>query len=206
MSAPRSARRLAVIAAHAENMTIGRGGGLPWSIKPDFDRFLHLVTVADNIDCVMGRHVFDELTAMKKMPLTGGENVVISSSMAQPPGRELPDRVTVLPSVEAFLSRPAGPNLSYVLGGSRIYSSLMPHASLLRLTHIHAPYDGDTFFPAYDLKEWAEVFRRDEVRVRDRKSGAEVDLTFIDYIRPGSEIKLAQDMSSANQPSTRSQD
>jgi dihydrofolate reductase len=131
----------------------------------------------------MGRHVFEELSAMKKMPLTGGENVVVSASLAQSPSAALPDRVTILPSIATFLDRPVGPNLSYVLGGSGIYKALLPHASLLRLTLIHTPYDGDTFFPSYDLKDWAEIYRQDEVRVRDGKSGFEVTLSFVDLTR-----------------------
>ena len=44
-----------------------------------------------------------------------------------------------------------------VIGGSEIYRLALPFASRLYITHIDKIYDGDTWFPKFDLKDWSVV-------------------------------------------------
>ena len=46
-----------------------------------------------------------------------------------------------------------------VLGGGRIYAAMMPSATELDITHVHASPAGDVFFPTIDAGVWHEVER-----------------------------------------------
>ena len=49
-----------------------------------------------------------------------------------------------------------------VIGGSEIYQLALPFASRLYITHIDKIYDGDTWFPKFDLKDWSVVKSSDK--------------------------------------------
>ena len=73
----------------------------------------------------------------------------------------------------------------YVLGGESIYSEAMPRAGFMRLTEIHRDYEGEVHFPGYQPcdGQWVQCARQD-TRCLDKKSGEEVDISFVDYARP----------------------
>jgi dihydrofolate reductase len=48
-----------------------------------------------------------------------------------------------------------------VIGGGDIFSALMPFASRLEITHVHASPDGDSFFPEIDPQQWEQRSRRE---------------------------------------------
>jgi dihydrofolate reductase len=41
-----------------------------------------------------------------------------------------------------------------VIGGSKIYAQFLPVATRLYLTTIHDEYEGNVYFPTFDLKDW----------------------------------------------------
>jgi dihydrofolate reductase len=46
-----------------------------------------------------------------------------------------------------------------VIGGSEIYNLMMPFTSRVYLTEIEEAFEGDTYFPELDMKEFKEVSR-----------------------------------------------
>ena len=126
--------RLALIAAVARNLVIGRDGRLPWHIPEDLKRFKRLTT---GHTVLMGRKTFDALGR----PLANRRNVVLSR-------RKFDGMETYVSSPEA-LDALAHEETVFVLGGGEIYSQMLEKADLLYLTEIEQDYEGDAHFPAY---------------------------------------------------------
>ncbi|MCK7534285.1 MAG: dihydrofolate reductase [Marinilabiliales bacterium] len=49
----------------------------------------------------------------------------------------------------------------FIIGGGKIYEQAMPIADRIYLTKIHHSFEGDTFFPEINMKEWTELSRQD---------------------------------------------
>jgi len=144
---------LVLIAAVAENGVIGRDGGMPWRLKSDLRHFRAL-TLGKPV--VMGRRTFHSLPG----PLKGRTNIVLSRDPAfAAPG------IVVAPDLDRGLEVARGDALRrgasaiMVIGGSHLFSTLMPRADRLEITTVHARPDGDTHFPAIEARQWHEVAR-----------------------------------------------
>ncbi len=48
-----------------------------------------------------------------------------------------------------------------VMGGAQVYARTLDMADRLYMTLIHARFEGDTYFPAFDRSCWRECFRED---------------------------------------------
>jgi dihydrofolate reductase len=44
-----------------------------------------------------------------------------------------------------------------VIGGAEVFAMALPLASRIYLTRIHGRFNGDTYFPAFDRREWRAV-------------------------------------------------
>ena len=146
---------LTLIAAVAKNGVIGKDNRLPWHLPADLRHFKALTT---GHAVIMGRKTWESLPE-KFRPLPGRQNIVVTrnatyaASGATVAG-SLPDAVAAAAGEEAF-----------VIGGAELYQVALPLADRLQLTEIDAEFDGDTWFPARDLRQWREVTRdmhRDE--------------------------------------------
>lgn len=142
---------LALIAAHDDNLVIGKDGDLPWHIPEDLRYFMRKTK---GHPLVMGRRTWESIGAV---PLKGRENIVISRS-----GKW--DSATVYSSLDKALDALKDRDLVYIGGGSGIYEATLPIADLLVLTHVNGTHEGDTYFPEYrnDIGTlWCEIFRED---------------------------------------------
>ena len=163
--------RVSLIAAVAENGTIGRDGGLPWHLPDDLKRFRALTT---GHHVIMGRRTFESIGR----PLPRRTSLVISRdpSLRIEGGR-------VLPSVGAALdqARAAGEDEAFVVGGSSIYAAALPIADRLYLTRVAARVDGDAFFPPIDEADWSERSR--EAHAADDRHAHAFALVVFDRVR-----------------------
>ena len=131
--------RIVIIAAVAEDGTIGNAGRIPWHISDDLKRFKRL-TMGHPV--IMGRKTFESI------------------------GRELPGRRNIIlgrqqcPSLEAAL-KSCGDETVFIIGGAEVYRAALPIADTLLLTHVKHPGGGDTKFPDYDRSRWREVAREE---------------------------------------------
>jgi dihydrofolate reductase len=142
---------LALIAAHDDNLLIGKDGDLPWHIPADLKYFMKKTK---GHPLVMGRRTWESIGSM---PLKDRENIVISRS-----GKW--DNATVFKSLDAALESLKDKDLVYIGGGSGIYMDTLPIADRLVLTHVHGSHEGDTYFPEYRDEigsVWEETFRED---------------------------------------------
>jgi dihydrofolate reductase len=138
--------KIVIIAALAQNGTIGDAGKIPWHISDDLKRFKRL-TLGHPI--IMGRKTYESLGK----PLPGRRNLVLT-------------RQTPIPGVECFASLDAaltacGNETVFIIGGAEIYRQALPLAHTLMLTHVHRPVPGDTRFPDFDRAQWRELTRED---------------------------------------------
>lgn len=162
--------RMSIVVAQAENRAIGVDGGMPWHLGGDLRRFKAL-TMGHPI--VMGRRTWESLP---KHPLAGRRNIVLSQSEGfSPEGAEVARSVNDLLRMVKDCDDEV-----FIIGGGRLYSLLMPWASRLYVTWVHAEYkQADTFFPVIDLSEFTLVHQSE--RTLDEASGLEY--SFAEYDR-----------------------
>lgn len=144
-----------LVVAIAENSVIGRDGGLPWRLSSDLKRF-KADTLGNPI--IMGRKTFDSIGK----PLPGRLNIVVTRNVdGAAEGVEraasLADAIALARDRARFM--PEAREIS-IIGGGQVYAEALPLADRLRVTHILAEPDGDTFFPPIDPEIWQAVHRQ----------------------------------------------
>jgi dihydrofolate reductase len=162
-----------IVAAVAENGTIGRDNALPWRLKSDMAHFRAL-TIGKPV--VLGRKTFASIGK----PFAGRTTIVISRDQNfSAPG------IVVAPNLESALATARGDALRrnasaiIVAGGADIYAQALPLATRLVITEVRKRVDGDARFPAIDSKLWREITRSEQ------KAGPEdeAELAFVTYQR-----------------------
>lgn len=164
---PSAARRVALVAAVADNGVIGSGGRLPWHLPDDLERFRALTT---GHAIVMGRRTWESIGR----PLPGRQNIVVTRR------REFAAPGCVLAhSLAEAIGLATLPDPVCVIGGEALYRDALPLAEELHLTEIHRDFAGDARFPDYDRGRWHETSR--ERRRLDGNGGFAYD--FVSYSR-----------------------
>ena len=145
--------RISIIAAVAQNGTIGLNGGMPWHISADL-RYFKEITIGAPI--IMGRKTYDSIGRA----LPGRANIVITRN----PEYSLIDALVVndldsgVRRALALAEINGDPEI-FVIGGSEIYLHTIEKADRLYLTEIDADYLGDAFFPDLEDEIWEETSR-----------------------------------------------
>src|SRR5699024_5802846 len=87
--------------------------------------------------------------------LPGRLNVVITRNEAY----EVPEGVERYTSIEEALDSLEArfEEEIMVIGGAEIFNRTIDRADKMYITKIDHTYEGDTFFPAYDLEDWTEI-------------------------------------------------
>jgi len=89
-------------------------------------------------------------------PLPGRKNIVVSRD----PGYSSPG-CSVVHSIEQALAHTQAAAEVMIIGGAALYAETLPRAQRIYLTEVHAEFDGDIHFPAYDRTAWRERERVD---------------------------------------------
>ncbi|MBS1682668.1 MAG: dihydrofolate reductase [Bacteroidetes bacterium] len=144
--------KISIIAAVAQNRTIGKANDLPWRLPDDMKYFMQ-TTQGHHV--VMGRKNYQSLPEKFK-PLPNRTNIVISrqknfSAQGCIVVNDLPTAVS--------LSKQNNETELFIIGGAEIYSLALPITDKLFLTEIKAEIEGDTFFPAFEKNAWQEISR-----------------------------------------------
>jgi dihydrofolate reductase len=149
----KSAIEIVLIVAVADNGVIGAGGGFPWRLKSDMQRFKAL-TIGKPV--VMGRKTFQSL----RRPLPGRTNIVVTRDAGfRSPGAVV---TTSLSNARAIATGDALRRLAteiVVIGGAEIYALSMDIADRLEITEVHARPEGDTRLAAIVPADWEEIAR-----------------------------------------------
>jgi len=139
--------KVSIAVAVSENGCIGSDGRLPWHYKEDLDWFRHL-TMGNPI--IMGRKTFESIG---KKPLKGRRNVVLTSD---PEMAHYGVTVVSQPFTSTILqaaNQDEEARECFVIGGSAVYSLMMPVVNTMYVTKIPQKYDGDTFFESWPISE-----------------------------------------------------
>jgi dihydrofolate reductase len=134
--------RVSLIAAMDRNRLIGKGNQLPWHLPADF---AHFKSVTMGKPIIMGRKTFESIGRA----LPGRQNIVLSREQSFAAenidiARDFDQALALAPSAEEIM----------VIGGSTIYQLALPRAQRIYLTVVEAEFEGDAWFPDFDMSEW----------------------------------------------------
>lgn len=138
-----------LIAAIAEDGTIGDQGGIPWHHPEDLQ---HFKETTDGHIVIMGRKTWDSLPP-SKLP---GRSVIVMTRSVVPEGLEgcVASFANPLLAIE-YAKAVAGPDQKvFVAGGAQIYEALLPHCTHMIITEIPGEPDGDTTFSVAMRPGW----------------------------------------------------
>ncbi len=159
---------LKAIVAYAENKVIGKNNDLIWHLPNDLKHFKKH-TAGKTI--IMGRKTWDSLGGR---PLPNRRHIVITRSKdfhAQ--GAE------VTHSLEDAIQLAHHENEVYIVGGAQIYSLSMPLIDVLEITEVHAAFDGDAYFPAFNAADFDLISKQ----FHPKDDGHQFSFTFKTLVR-----------------------
>jgi dihydrofolate reductase len=153
---------IALVVALGDNGALGKDGGLPWRSQSTDLRYFRKVTLGKPI--IMGRRTFESLGRVLDQRL----NIVLSRDRTY-----LVPGAIVAPSLDAGLeiarraAQEAGVSEIMVIGGDDVFREVLPLASRIYLTEVHAAPEADTWF-SFDRRAWRELSReRHEAGLKD---------------------------------------
>ena len=167
-------KEICLIAAMANNGVIGYKGNMPWPrIPEDMGRFRGLTK---GHPVIMGRKTYDSLLATLGHTLPNRQNIVISRG-AHP--SSISEQTSFFSSVQEAIQKALAQTADkvYIIGGGEIYRQTINVANRLKITEIHADYEGDTYFPQVRVDEWKETAR---ATFHNR---APFSFSFVSYVR-----------------------
>ncbi|MDT8383662.1 MAG: type 3 dihydrofolate reductase [Gammaproteobacteria bacterium] len=141
---------LSLIWAMADNRVIGIDNRLPWKLPADMQWFRQN-TLGKPI--IMGRLTFESFGAK---PLPGRRNIIISRNPTYQA-----DGIETYTSLAEAIKATQDDDETMVIGGMSIYQQALPLADRLYMTLVHAPLEGDAWFPEFDLRQWRQTERHD---------------------------------------------
>lgn len=134
---------ISLMLAMDENRVIGKDNQLPWHLPADLQYFKK-VTMGHPI--VMGRKTYESIGRL----LPGRENIIITRNTSyQVKGAVMMHNVADIKEYADNCEKEV-----FVIGGSEIFSEILPETDKLYITHIHHTFEGDTYFPQIDSSQW----------------------------------------------------
>ncbi|WP_096202527.1 dihydrofolate reductase [Bacillus sp. FJAT-45350] len=134
---------ISFIVAMDTNRVIGKDNDLPWKLPADLAYFKK-VTMGNPI--LMGRKTHESIGR----PLPGRDNIIITRNE----NYEAEGCIVVHSTEEIKKLEQERSDEIFVIGGAEIFKETLPIADKLYITLIHEEFDGDTFFPEIDMKQW----------------------------------------------------
>ena len=140
-----------MISALAKNRAIGKKNALPWYLPADLKHFKENTT---GKVIVMGLNTFK---SVGERPLPNRKNIVLTDDK----NYVGPEGVVLAHSIDEVLELTKNDPEVMISGGAMVYKQFLPLAQRLYLTFIDHDFDGDIFFPEFNMNEWKEVGRED---------------------------------------------
>jgi dihydrofolate reductase len=134
---------ITMIAAVAENNALGKNNLLLWHLPDDFKRFK---SITSNHYIIMGRKTFESFPK----PLPNRTHVVITNQKKY----KAPEGVIIVNNIQEALKAAQAEEEIFIIGGGEIYNQFLSLADKIELTHVHASFEADAFFPSIDLDQW----------------------------------------------------
>jgi dihydrofolate reductase len=134
---------LSLIVATAKNRVIGLNNTLPWHLPEDLKRFRALTT---GHHIIMGRKTYDSLGRL----LPGRTTVIVTRNQSYKV-----EGAIVVHSLEDAIAACSNDQEVFLIGGAELYKDGLKLADKLYVTEIDAEFEGDAFFPEFNLSEWS---------------------------------------------------
>ncbi len=142
---------ISIISAIAQNGAIGSKNSLPWYLPADLKHFKNTTL---NKSIVMGLNTFKSIG---ERPLPNRKNIVLCNDE----NYKIPEGCFLAKSIDQVLEMTKDEPEVMICGGASIYQQFLPLTQRLYLTYIHHDFDGDIFFPKFNLDDWKQVSRED---------------------------------------------
>jgi dihydrofolate reductase len=164
---------ISFIVAMDENRAIGKDNELPWHLPEDL-KFFKRTTMGHPI--AMGRKTHESIGRA----LPGRENIVITRQLDYKS-----NNVTIFYSMEEFVEycRSQDDEI-FVIGGAEIFKETFAYADRLYITHIYEEFEGDTYFPEFNEREWELITC--EKGIKDEKNPYKYEYRIYDRMTKGS--------------------
>ena len=135
----------------AENRVIGNKNKLPWHLPADFKWFKEK-TLGKTV--IMGLNTFKSIG---EKPLPNRKHIILNKDN----NYIVPQNCILATSIDQVLELVKNEEEVMVCGGASVYAQFLPLVQRLYLTYIHQNFEGDTFFPEFNMADWNEVSRED---------------------------------------------
>lgn len=146
--------QISLIVAMDENRVIGKNNQIPWHLPADLKRFRKLTM---NKHVIMGRKTYESIGK----PLLGRHIIVVTRDK-----KYIAEGCMVVNSINDAFFEALSVKEIIVAGGSEIYEQSLFRANIIYLTKIHEEFEGDSYFPVLNFKDWnirkMESFSPDE--------------------------------------------
>ena len=140
--------KITLIAAMTEDRVIGNSGEIPWDIAGEQDHFRD-ETLGHPV--IMGRRTFENIVNKLGKPLPSRFNIVMSESESYNYEQTVAAR-NKQAALEA--AEDSYEDEVFIAGGESIYEQFINDADRMVLTWIKEDYDGDVYFPDFNVDEW----------------------------------------------------
>jgi dihydrofolate reductase len=140
---------LSFVVAMSENYVIGKAGSLPWHLPEDLRKFKE-ITSSGSKTMIMGRKTFESLPKV----LPGRKHIILTRDK----NYKFDDaNIEVIHHLEALKPYVDSKEEYFVIGGGELFSLLLPCTKRIYLTILHQDFEGDTYMPQFDPKNWTVV-------------------------------------------------
>ncbi|CRX37251.1 / folA / Dihydrofolate reductase /:122842 Forward [Candidatus Hepatoplasma crinochetorum] len=137
---------LKIIAAHDNEFLIGNKNKLPWNIKEDIEHFHKEI---EGKVILMGRITYESIKNIKNN-FKVKKIIVMTKNLNYDPKDS---DILIFHKIIDVLQYSEKEDI-YICGGSEIYEQLLPYTKEMIITEIKGIYEGDSYFPLYDNKEF----------------------------------------------------
>ncbi len=142
---------LSLIVAKSRNNVIGIDGDLPWRLSSDL-KFFKATTMGKPV--LMGRVTWESLP----FPLPGRPNLVLTRNADYKAAKaEVHTDIHDMIGRGFELAGLTGAQEVMLIGGAKLYASLMRFCGRLYVTEVDAMIEGDAHFPAIPADKWKVV-------------------------------------------------
>lgn len=135
---------ISLIVAHDQNCCIGKNNKLLWHIPNDLTHFKNKTS---GKIVIMGRKTYNSIG--RELP--NRLNIVLTKN---PFFKTESSSVLVFDNIERITRNISEEEEVFVIGGEQIYKQFLPIADKLYITYVDHSFEGDTYFPKYNLNEW----------------------------------------------------
>ena len=142
---------ISIIASMDKNRVIGKDNRIPWVLPADREYFKRVTS--GNI-VLMGRKTYESIGK----PLSQRTNVIMTRNRDYQV-----EGCIITHSIEEVLARFKNRKI-FVIGGGEIYKQFLPFANRLYITLLDHEFEGDTYFPEIDQKDWIKTFKQQGIK------------------------------------------